>query len=407
MFHELNKTQRKLLLSFFLFALASPMIVVYSNTFLWRQSQDPITLAIFNIGNYVGIAIGFVINAFLLRKFQSGQLYALGCLLQGIIPLCLIALGAQANTYALLLGLLLGIAQGFFWGNRNALTSKGTQGPQRYQFISLETASGILAGIVSPLLIGWFIAHSQSLSSYTVTQAYQISSVLGLILLIISGLLALPLVTEPFVTKKFFLASVSPFWKKQRFIELINGIYSGIESVLPLLIILLFLGQEEAVGSIKALTSVLSAWVIYVIGKRVKHKHHTVLVGLWMVFTFIGSVLFTFWYSATAALLFFILSGLVGSLRWSSFAAVMYETIDHEIKHDGNHRFLYLLDRELFLNLGRILGLGAFMVLYLIDSQLLIRYGLILIIFIQIPNLFLLNHMTKRLAHTAKTIQNA
>ena len=400
MTHALSAEQRRLLTSFFLYGLASPMVVVYANTFLWRQSADVVVLAIFNIGNYAGISLGFLFNAYLLRFFESGKLYVLGCLLQGVVPVLMVAMEAQANTYALGLGLLLGVAQGFFWANRNALTSKFTQGSHRYRFISVETALGILAGVVSPLLIGWFIAYGETLANYTVDQAYQITSVIGFILLLVAGLLAWPFAMEPFAPKNMFLTNASLLWNKQRLVESINGIASGIESVLPLVIILLFLGQEDAVGSVKAMTAILSAVVIYTIGKRVRHNHHALLFSFWILFNLVGGIVFAVLYSPGAALTLFILSGLVGSLRWSSFAAVMYEIVDHETRRDGSHRFLYLLDREFFLNAGRILGLGLLILVYWYSPEALVRFGLIGIGLIQIPTLLLLRHLTKNIEHS-------
>ena len=289
------------------------------------------------------------------------------------------------------------MAQGFFWANRNALTSKFTQGPYRYRFISLETALGIIAGVVSPLLIGWFIVLGDALPSYTIEQAYQITSVAGFLLLLAAGGLAWSFAMEPFVAKKFLLRAPSRLWNKQRLVEGINGIASGIERVLPLVIILLFLGQEEAVGTVKALTSALSAVAIYAIGKRVKHNHHTHLFGIWVLFNFVGAILFSIWYSPGAALTFFLLSGLVGSLRWSSFAAVMYEVVDGEIGRDGAHRFIYLLDREFFLNAGRVVGLVGMIAIYTSSPDLLVRYGLIFIAAVQIPNVLLLKHVVNRI----------
>ncbi len=394
MFKNLSSAQRRLLTSFFLFGLATPMVVVYANTFLWRQTQDLLTLAIFNIGNYIGITLGFLFNARLLRIFESGRLYAFGCVLQGIVPIVLVALGAQANTYVLPLGIVLGIAQGFFWSNRNALTSKVTQGPHRYQFISTETAFSIIAGIGSPLLIGWFIAFGETLPSYTVEQAYQITSVLGFLLLVGAGMLAWNYIVEPFADKVFFVKPASTRWNLQRLLEGVNGIASGIESILPLVIILLFLGQEEAVGTVKALASALSAVVIFLLSRRVRHNHHTALFSIWLLFNFVGAAIFFWWYSPLSALVFFVLNGLVASLRWSSLITVMYELVDREIEHDGSHRFVYLIDRELFLNAGRVAGIALLAWFYTLNPAMTLRSGLVLMILIQIPAVFMLKHIS-------------
>jgi len=398
MFQELSAIQKRLLGSFFLFGLASPMVVVFSGTYLWRQDHNPLTLALFSIGNYIGISTGFLMNAKLLRVFGSGKLYALGCLLQGVVPMVLVALGAHASDFALLLGLTLGIAQGFFWANRNAITSKITEGPYRYRFISIETALATLAGILSPLLIGWFIVFGETFSSYTIEQAYQITSVIGFVLLIASARFAWSFELEPQDLSQIRLQHVSPVWNKQRLLEYINGIAGGMESVLPLIVILLFLGQEEAVGTVKSVTSLLSAIMIFLIGKRVRHSHHATLFKIWMLANTVGAIVFAIWYSPFAALIYFLFAGLVGSLRWSSFVTVMYEVIDRENMDKSSHRFLYLLDREICLNLGRITGLLMFIGIYLANPDFLIRFGFVMILMIQLFTLGLLEEQIQKIA---------
>ncbi len=400
MLRELSLSQKRLLTSFFLFSLASPMASIYSNTFLWRQDKDPITLAVFNIGTYLGVTLGFFLNAFLLRFLQSGRLYALGCVLQGLVPLVLVLLGAQANLFAFPLGLALGCSMGLFWGNRNTLTSKTSQGPNRYRFVSIETSIVMIASVIAPLVVGWFLALSASFTALPIEQAYVITSVLGLLLLTISGLLLWSVESEPFVTKHFWVKHPSALWKTQRLLEVINGISDGLSSVLPLVVILLFLGQESAVGTVKGLAALLSGSVIYAIRNYVKHHHHASLFGIWILFNLVGAVLFAVFQSPVGALIFFVLSGIVASFRWSSFTSVMYEVVDQEMRSSNIHRFVYLLDRECFLNLGRIVGLGILMLVYTTYPSILVQYGLILMTLTAIPLLLLLQSITKRLGET-------
>lgn len=403
MFKDLSKKQTRLLFSYFLYALASPMVVVYANTFLWRQDRDPVTLAIFNIGMYAGLSLGFLLNAYALRWWESGKLYALGCLLQGVVPMLLVSLGASATDYTFALGLAMGVAQGFFWANRNGLTSHITQGEHRYRFISLETTLGITAGILSPLAIGWFIALGATLPTYSVAQAYQWSAAVGLAIMCAAGALAWRFTVEPLRVGVPFVQRASVRWTQQRIVELLNGIASGIEVVVPLLLVLLLIGNEEAVGSIKALTGILSAAMIFTMSKRVKHKHHVGLVGVWLAASLLGAVAFAAFVSIPTAMAYFILAGLVGSLRWSSFVTVMYEVVDRETARDGEHRFLYLLDRESFLNLGRIIGLALLILAYRAAPQETIRYGLLAMYAIELPVLWILGGMTRSLEHQAIT----
>lgn len=75
---------------------------------------------------------------------------------------------------------------------------------------------------------------------------------------------------------------------------------------MPLLLVLLLIGNEEAVGSIKALTGILSAAMIFTMSKRVKHKHHVGLVGVWLAASLLGAVAFAAFVSIPTAMAFFI-----------------------------------------------------------------------------------------------------
>lgn len=397
MLNELAPSQRRLIASFFLFGLATPMASTYVNTYLWRQSKSPETLAVFNIGIFIAIALGFLLNIVFLRRFGSGKLYALGCILQGLVPLALVSLGARADTYAFAVGLILGLAQGFYWANRNALTSKLSQGEYRYRFVSVETALGTVAGVISPLLIGWFIASGEQLSTQTIDHAYQVTAVASLILLMAAGALAWPLAIEPLGTKRMSFAGTSKLWKTQRVIEIVNGMAHGIETVLPLVIILTLLGQEGAVGTLKSAGAVFSAIVIVFLRKYVRHHHHANLFGVWLVVTLLGSTLFAVLYTPMSALIYFLLSGLVSPVRWSSFTTVMYEIVDQELRAKDSHRFFYIADREVFLNIGRVIGLLLLTFLFRLSPEMVSRYGLLLVALIPLPLYLLLGHTASRI----------
>ncbi len=124
------------------------------------------------------------------------------------------------------------------------------------------------------------------------------------------------------------------------------------------------------------------------------------MFGIWIIFNLTGAVIFSLLKSPFGALTFFVLNGIVSSFRWSSFTSVMYEVVDRELRSNNLHRFVYLLDRECFLNLGRILGLGILIVLYTQAPTVLVQYGLILTTLIPLPLLLLLRSITKRLGET-------
>src|SRR3989339_514653 len=88
-YSSFSANERRLLLSFLFFIIAWPVFSVFTNTFLWRHSQDIFTVIVFNLGLYLGLPLGFLINSALLHRFPSKTLFFFGCILQGIGPLLL------------------------------------------------------------------------------------------------------------------------------------------------------------------------------------------------------------------------------------------------------------------------------------------------------------------------------
>lgn len=394
---ELPSKERGLLGGSFFYALAAPILIVFSNTYLWRQAPDAVVLALFNLGFFAGLPIGFYVNGFLLRRFASSRLYLLGCLLQGLVPIALVVLEAQAGEYALGLGLALGVAAGFYWGNRNFLTSRHTAGPKRFKFLSLEMTGVTIASILSPILIGWFLVLGERTGWYTAQSAYEVAALFALIVLVIAGVCVARTISERDTIHSLTIRHPSRDWNRLRVIEVLHGAVSGLEAVIPIVILLLFVGLEDSVGAVKTYTAVLAALSLYVVGRRVQHRHHASVLGIWTMLTAIGRGLFALLHSLFGALLMFTADGISGSWRWASATAVMYETVEAEVNGgNGERRYAYITDREFFLSVGRV-GMIALLVLLLsIAPEATIRWGLLLAILFQIPLVLLTHRQTKQ-----------
>ena len=399
---ELSHKERGLIGGSFFYALAVPILTVFSNTYLLRQSPEPITLALFNIGFFLGLPIGFYINGTLLKKFASARLYFAGCVLQGLVPMMLVALGARASTFALVLGLALGLSGGLYWGNRNFLTSRHTAGLKRFKFLSVEMTGATTAGIFFPIIIGAFLTLGERTGWYAVQSAYEIAAGFAMLSLVTAGACVVRNIRERDTLSTLAIRRPGYDWNRLRVIEVLHGAVHGFEAVIPIVILLLFVGLEDSIGAVKSYTAVLAALSLYVVGRRLKHKHHASVLGIWTVLTAIGRGLFALFHSLGGALAMFTADGLAGSWRWASASAVMYETVEKEAKGvDGGARYAYIADRELFLNIGRVASLVLFIMLFRSFPEPTIRYGLLLPILAQIPIVLLTKKQTACLPHVS------
>ncbi len=395
--------QRYLLVSVFLYALALPMITTFSNTYLWRQSQDPVVLAVFNIGYLSGLSLGFMINGLFLRRFSPQKLCALGCVLQGVVPMVLVFLGAQADTYAIALGLCLGVSAGFYWGNRNLVTSRVSQGPGRYKYLTFENIVQIFSAVLAPFLVGWFLVLGEQTGVYSVQTAYQIAAIVAFFLLVLSGR-SIAGVQEVFPSVKVLLVKqASRVWDRMRVLDFFNGCASGLEAALLFFALLTFLDQENAIGSLLSFTAVLAALGMYILGKRAKHRDHAAILGLWASVTLVGKIAFAVLYSTVGAIILQLVEGLMKSFRWASMSAVMYEAVEHEQPDtQDSQRYAYIMDREFVLNLGRVSALTVVVVVYQLHPTELIRYGLLSVVVFQILMISLTRIVTRETQHVDK-----
>ncbi|MDA1038241.1 MAG: hypothetical protein O2877_00955, partial [bacterium] len=96
------------------------------------------------------------------------------------------------------------------------------------------------------------------------------------------------------------------------------------------------------------------------------------------------------------ALVMFTADGVSGSWRWASATAVMFETVEAEMNGDnGERRYAYITDRELFLNIGRVAAIAILVLFLSFAPSQTIRYGLLVTILFQIPLILLTRRQTK------------
>lgn len=385
---SLSKNERRILLSFLLFIVAWPIFSTFTNTFLWRASGSPVDIAVYNVGMYVGVPLGFFINAGLLHRFGYKKLFFAGCLLQGIAPLLLTIVSPTSMLAIAAFGLFLGLPMGLYWGNRNLITLCATERCDRLRFLSVEATQNTLAGIVAPLAIGYFLASM----SGQIVWAYVGLMLVGFVILAVAGSLMQSADVEvPHArTSPRWIRDASPLWKRQRWFEFLSGAMTVSESTVSLLVILTFLGLEDAVGGAKSGVAVLAAIMMSLYGRKIPESRYRSV--LWLAFALIGgsAAAFAFRFDGPASILFFVALGLIAAFRTTTTMSLMYKVVGHEAERTDRNRFLYLFDREVALNLGRVAMLAALMLAFSLAPLPTLRYGLLVAALFHLPMIWLM-----------------
>jgi YQGE family putative transporter len=396
-YRKLSSESRRLLLSILLFTLALPLLSVFMNSFLWRESKSVSLITLYNIATFIGMPLGFFINAWLLKKYQSKVLYFWGSLLQGLIVAMLLFLPSPELFLILISGVAMGMVSGIYWANRIMIVMQTTKSHQRTYFVSLELILVTMMGIIMPLFIGWFIVTGESFWLGWSKMAYQILAVVLVIIMFVSGWIIYKNRINVPLMKDISPIKPSRRWITLRALSLTVGMAHGVEVVLPGLLILLLVGTERSLGTIMAISGIFVSLSLYQIAKKVGKRYRFRTLCVATAFSILGGLIFGFTYSVAGVICYFILNSFASTFRGTIIGPIGLDVIGSESARQQKHSYLYLADRELYVNIGRNIALGTFFVLFIFNNELALRVTPLLFSLPLIAGLWLMSLIEKEL----------
>jgi len=400
-FQHLGKNAQALFVSCMLSGFSDPVLYLFLTALLYRQSQSVVPIAVYYCGFYTGLPLGFFINGKLLHKYTAQQLYWIGCLLEGFIILAIAWFSIQGLFPLWLFGVVFGLGAGLYWANRNFLTLQVVDAEKRMYYGNLESGIGTLINIVSPALIGgFFVLFHYFFASFSLF-AYKIVAFFAFIILVITGFLLQKMEPVSHTISAHFVTKSSPTWQQLRLFMVTSGFFSGIIIFLPTLIIFTFLGKEGTLGIVQAVVSTLSAFVILFLAKRARTVHAYLFLAISITVSVLSTVLFGIFFSAVGALLFFLFNAFASPFSWAPYNTISFNTIDLEQKLFTFHHYNYILDQEIFLNIGRILGVGVFLgFVFFFHPLTALRITPFILATLQVVQLFFAKNLIKEYTKT-------
>jgi hypothetical protein len=269
-----------------------------------------------------------------------------------------------------------------------------TAGHNKYAFISVEGVVSTLTQMISPVLIGFFIVSGARFGVGSVTESYQYVAILGFCILVLSGLFAIymniggaELARPALVVPRSYIASTL-FG-----MDIFNGMIDGVEAILGVLFVLIYLGQEDTVGSIQTVATIISVVVLGLTGHVVKAKHFYKIISAWGVSLVVSAWVVAIYLGPVGVLVAILIPAFMRPFRWAVLGSLLHGSIDKALRNHGGDRFSYLLQREWRLNFGRVLGAVFLLSLFLAFGQdAMLRYGYALVALAVVP---LIAHVRK------------
>ncbi len=391
-FRSCPENMRVLLVANMVFALAMPVIDIFVAAYVMRNSRDVSMVMGLQLAIYTGIPLAFVINGFLLERIGSHRLYAMGMLLSGASVAAMMSLGVLTPAGIAITGLLLGGATGFFAANRVLLALSSTTDANRNYYYGVEMFFYTITSVIVPLSVGWLIEDTARHGWFggERNSAYRI----------VAGCVCALSVVSAFIVQKgrfdrpqkasFLYFRFHRLWRRMLSLAILKGLAQGYIATAPAMLVLLLVGEEGTLGTILAAGGVLSAFVLYAVGRvaREEHRMHVFAAGL--VLFVAGAMANAVLFDATGVLLFLLCLLPAKPLLDIAYFPIQMLVIDKVSSIERRERFGYILNHELGLYIGRLAGCGLFLGMASLVSQVFaLKFALLAIGALQLLSIWM------------------
>ncbi|GAB1404454.1 hypothetical protein MASR1M74_16330 [Lentimicrobium sp.] len=397
-FMTMPRDMRLVLITNMIYAFVLPVIDIFVGAYIMRSSNNPSMVAVYQLCVYSGIPFTFLINGFLLNKIKIAHLYSFGMLLSGISMIFMMTLDHISMLGVSISGFIMGTSFGFFWANRDFLTLITTNDSNRNYYYGVETFFYTLTFIIVPAVVGWFLVKSGDLGWFggSVVGAYRIVTGMVLVLTILASIVIHQHKFKNPKEKKFLHFRFDKLWRKMLGLASLKGMVQGYLVTAPAILIMTLVGNEGDLGTIQSVSGILTAFILYILGRTTKPKHRIYIFAAGMTIFLIGALANQILFSAVGVIIFVLCKVLFMPLHDIAYFPIQMQVIDLLAEKENRSKYAYIFNHEFGLYVGRFFGLVLFIGLaFYVSKEFALRYSLVIVAIIQMLSIPLAKNIMK------------
>ncbi len=405
-FFQCPRSMQVLMVSNMMYALVLPVIEIFVAAYVMRNSRAVAKVVTYQLSIYAATPLAFYLNGMLLGRLGAKHLYAAGMLLSGLAMMLMMQLSILTPIGVATSGFTMGLATGLFWANRGFLALTATNNGNRNYFYGVEMFVATLASVLVPALIGWFISGTTLYGwlGGIPDRAYHIVAmvVFGLTILA-AAILERGAFRNP-THHRFVFFRFHPLWWRMLELALLKGLAQGYIVTAPAMLIMLLVGQEGTLGATQAIGGVVSAGLLYVVGRAAAPRHRIIVFSVGLLLFFLGSVVNTLLFNVVGVLVFIGCLILAKPLLDLAYYPIQFQVIDAVSRMESRDEYAYIFNHEIGLFAGRCLGCGLFLgIAYGWSGNAALKYALPVIALLQLLSIRVAGQISKGLDAASNT----
>lgn len=342
-----------------LYSLSIALSNTFVNIYLWKQTGEYSDIAFFNLSTVILQLLTFILAGRWAKKIDRVIVLRIGVIFLALFYVMVLVFGTNASTYLLLLGSFLGVGYGFYWLAFNVLTFEITEPDTRDFFNGFLGILSSAGGMIGPIAAGIIITRFEKYTGYTIVFG------LSLALFALAVFMSFSLKPRPSSGSYCFMQILNERkqnenWRLITNANFFQGLREGTFAFVISVFVYLSTGSELSLGTFGLLNSGVSFVAYYFASRLIKQKYRkkAILIGGIMLY---ASVLLIVWDVNFVKLLIY--GGMIAiayPLLLVPYMSTTYDVIGTGWKA-AEMRIEYIVVREIYLNLGRIVSIVSFL----------------------------------------------
>jgi MFS transporter, YQGE family, putative transporter len=345
------------------FALSVALSNTFVNVYLWKVDKSYIAIGWYNLAVYGTMPLAFIVAGWIVHRMSGVWTLRIGILLHAGFYLVALTGGTTVARLPWMLGVVMGLAGGFYWFSFNLLCLRYTQAGSREKFYGLNGVMGAIAGMVAPPVSGFLISFEDRLGGLS---GYHVIFSLSLGLFVLATGLSFRLHANRLDGKLRLHSGLTALrnrsWRMLMIGCTIYGLREGVFLFLIGLLMYLATSSEMKLGEFMLLQSALSFVSFYLVSRWIKPTNRLKAMGTGAVLMGGAALLFLLPMEARHILWYGSIIALSIPLFLVPLQGYVFDGIS-QLSEANLGDTEHVIVREVFENAGRVIGICAFLLL--------------------------------------------
>lgn len=361
-----------------LYSLSVALSNTFVNIYLWKQSGRYVDIGLYNLTVVVLQPLTFILAGRWAKKVDRVIVLRIGVIFLASFYLAVLISGTNASTYLLLLGSLLGIGYGFYWLAFNVLTFEITEPETRDFFNGFLGVLASIGGMIGPISAGFIISRFEEFTGYSLVFG------LSLTLFSLAVFLSFFLKRRPSKGLYMFIKIIrqrreNSNWRQVTNAHFFQGLRDGMFAFVISIFVFISTGSELALGTFGLVNSGISFLSYYFISRFIQKQQRKQAIFIGGLILFVSLSLLIFDLSFIKLLIYAAIIAVAYPLVLVPYLSLTYDVIGQSWRA-ADMRIEYIVVRELFLNLGRVVSITSFLIaMVLFNEQKVMPYLLVIL----------------------------